>query len=110
MTARKLEHTPYPVAAQQAGECSFLVPQLVQASSGTSAVVASSGQLAWSESLLWSLCCSAFLFSKGLSTFIPYSGGEWPSDSGQVPGLPEVSLSSLLSLRSFPAGCNVSVS
>lgn len=59
--------------------------------------------------LLWNLCCSAFFFSED-SAFIAYSGREWLSESGQVQGLPVVSLSSLLSLKSYPAGYNVSIS
>ena len=46
-----------------------------------------------------------------LSAFIPYSGREGPSESGQFQGLPEALLSCLLPvLRSIPVGWNVSPS
>lgn len=108
VTAHKLEHTSYRAAAQWIGACSFLVPQLVQTSSWRlSWFLLLPGS--WPGLSLWSLCCSASLFLRG-SALIAYSSREWLSESGQVQGLPEVSLSSLLSLRSYPAGCNVSIS
>ena len=77
---------------------------------GTSAGFCFFRELPWSESLLWSFAAQLFFLLEGLSASVAYSGRERLSECGQVQGLPEVSVISLLSFRNFPAGCNVSIS
>lgn len=97
--AENLEHTAQPTGSTIGRKCLFLVPQLVQTSSGSSTGLSlhcsfSSVFVVGGFGLVW-FCAVQAVSSERVSVFIGYSGREWPSESGQFQGLPEAILSCL---------------